>query len=704
MIEVLDHLQFTHVLRQPDPQDAHKQLETKTITTFSMTRTMAKQLGQHFITARLVESASDPSGTRTMKDRGIWTVTSKGKWMVYNFAERGHVAWHEQSATRQALKSVMDRQVVLLDRCDFVSQHHESTTISHSSNSSYRLDGNSDGDSNKKDVDAISFERQNMTDAFRSMLEHLETSQLLADDVGGLGTQQMGRYTHTFFGYHVVEYIGQYMSVVNREEADMVASEFVLYGWISQVLDKSDRANNVKSDLLFKSQRNAIYALTDRGRTALGWDDQQQQQQKQNPRLTPSSSGSNNNSNSNNSSKKKSQQAPVVSDASSVMSTSSLASSSSSSSSISSSTASPMTNQKQQRQSIAISTTNVAWLEPTITDASTHSTSPTVSAKVPPVYVPSPPTFTSSSHYVRLQPILEDPLLRMYFREFLKQNFCQENLHFWVDYRNMLYHHHHHQQQQQQSTSTSTDNLTSSSTDYNRILSECYAMYVTYLAPQAIMELNIDHSLHQDILRFVGETFKVLPSSSDSHPTSNIIEQHQKRHPHHQPLPFFYTPAHPTQEQQTIIMVSGQRTQCLKTLLAMYDRVHDQVCRIMAEDSLPRFLKSPRYVQWQQRQKERQEMELLEQQQQEDDDDEEDEQATEAEQKSRKASSSSTRSALAKSDLRKQQLGDLDDNDDGYDSDTLKKELDRLTLTGVATTTTTTTTQSPAGSLTKRSQ
>jgi hypothetical protein len=697
MIEVLDHLQFTHVLRQPDPQDAHKQLETKTITTFSMTRTMAKQLGQHFITARLVESASDPSGTRTMKDRGIWTVTSKGKWMVYNFAERGHVAWQEQSATRQALKSVMDRQVVLLDRCDFVSQHHESTasTLGHNSNSSsssnYRLDGNSDGDSNKKDVDAISFERQNMTDAFRSMLEHLETSQLLADDVGGLGTQQMGNYTHTFFGYHVVEYIGQYMSVVNREEADMVASEFVLYGWISQVLDKSDRANNVKSDLLFKSQRNAIYALTDRGRTALGWDDQQQQQ-KQTPRLTPSSSGNNNNSN-----KKKSQQTHAVSDTASVMSSSSLASSSSSSSSISTSSTSPMTGQKQQRQSIAISTTNVAWLEPTNIDASAHSVSPTASTKAPPVFVPSPRTSTSSSHYVRLQPILEDPLLRMYFREFLKQNFCQENLHFWVDYRNMLYHHHHHQQNTNNGAATSTDNLTSSSTDYNRILSECYAMYVTYLAPQATMELNIDHSLHQDILRFVGETFKVLPSSSDSHPTSNIIEQHQKRHPHQQPLPFFYTPAHPTQEQQTIIMVSGQRTQCLKTLLAMYDRVHDQVCRTMAEDSLPRFLKSPRYIQWQQRQKERQEMELLEQQQQE-----EDEQAASPQHKDRKQSSSSTRSTPATSDLLKQQLGD--ENDDGYDSDnTLKKELDRLTLTGVATTTTTTTTQSPAGSLAKPS-
>ncbi|KAI8332038.1 hypothetical protein BC941DRAFT_437313 [Chlamydoabsidia padenii] len=657
MIEVLDHLQFTHVLRQPDPQDANKQLETKTITTFSMARTMAKQLGQHFITARLIESASDPTGNRTMKDRGIWTVTSKGKWMVYNFAERGHVAWHEQSETRQALKTVPDRTVVLLDRCDF----------SHDNRS---LDGDSEN-SNKKDVDVISFERQNMTDAFRSMMEHLETSQLLADDVGGLGSQQMGNYTHTFFGYHVVDYIGQFMSVVNRDEAGMVASEFVLYGWISQVLDKSDRSNSVKSDLLFKSQRNVIYALTDRGRAALGWDDRQQRKQ-MNPRLAPSSSD--------NSNKKKSQhqQPPVLSDAASTMSSSSLASLSSASS-ISSSTSSSVQQQQQQhkqhkqqfhRHSVTVSTHGMAWLDPASAEASYKSTSPTVNTKSSPVFVPSPRTCSSSSHYIRLQPILEDPLLRMYFREFLKQNFCEENLHFWVDYRNMLYHHQHQHKTSNSSTTCNmtttekeTTNTTTSSTDYNRILSECYAIYVTYLAPQATMELNIDHTLHQDILRFVEETFKVLLSDNDT------IIDHQKRHPY-QPLPFFYTPTHPTQEQQTIIMVNGHRSQCLKILLAMYERVHDQVCRIMAEDSLPRFLKSPRYVEWQERQKKRQEMELLAQQEEE-------------------------QLQQDRSSFPKDRVVDDLKHDDGYDSDVLNKELDRLTLTGVATTKTTTTTAGP---------
>ncbi|CAO3594547.1 unnamed protein product [Absidia cylindrospora] len=746
MIEVLDHLQFTHVLRQPDPHDPHKQLETKTITTFSMTRTMAKQLGQHFLTARLIESASDPTGTRTMKDRSIWTVTSKGKWMVYNFAERGHVAWNEQSHTSMALKVVPDRKVVLLDRRDFVhpSSHEISSNnhiISSSGSSSNSIRGG-----NKNDMDAISFERPNMTDAFKSMMEHLETSQLLADDVGGIGTQQMVTYTHTFFGYHVVEYIIQFMSVVNRDEADMVASEFVLYGWISQVLDKSDRANNVKSDLQFKSQRNVIYALTDRGRLALGWEQNHPRESRlapPPPPPAPPSSGSSSHSNSSNN-KKHQPQHSLISDAASTMSSSSLVSFASSASSSSNSSSSPLQQQKKsdsthQRQPMSVTTSSL-WLDPATgtESSSTSSVSPIAITRGSSVLVPLPRSFNTSSHYIRLQPILEDPLLRMYFREFLKQNFCEENLHFWVDYRNMLYHHHQQQKTSNSSTTTtssseketstnsnSSSTSSSTTTDYNRILSECYAMYVTYIAPQATMELNIDHSLHQDIIKFVEEAFKVVNSNSSSSNTSNnnnngissssSSSNNNNNNTNHitekrpqQSLPFFYTPTHPSQEQQTIIMVTGHRSQCLKTLLAMYERVHDQICRIMAEDSLPRFLKAPRYVQWQQRQRERQQ-ELEEQQQMD--------QAL----SDRKNSSSSVNDSMSSdcppptnhSSIISSSTTTNDDeattikngkksmNKDDNDENTnaLHKELDRLTLTGVATTATTTTTTTTTGNL-----
>lgn len=37
------------------------------------------------------------------------------------------------------------------------------------------------------------------------------------------------------------------------------------------------------------------------------------------------------------------------------------------------------------------------------------------------------------SHTARLKQILEEPALRSLFREFLRSNFCEENLSFWLD-------------------------------------------------------------------------------------------------------------------------------------------------------------------------------------------------------------------------------------------------------------------------------
>ncbi|KAI8099197.1 uncharacterized protein BX664DRAFT_320632 [Halteromyces radiatus] len=688
MIEVLGHLQFTHVLRQPDPNDPIKQLETKTITTFSMTRTMAKQLGQHFLSARLIENASD-STSRTMKDRGIWTVTSKGKWMIYNFAQRGHVAWDEQSATNIALQSIPDSTVMLLERRTHSLQHIN----------------NKNG---KKDTDELTFERQNMTDAFRLMMEHLETSQLLADDVGGIETQQMITLTHTFFGYHVVEFIMQCMSVVNRQEAEMVASEFVLYGWISQVLDKSDRANNVKNDIVFKSQRNVIYTLTDRGRHALGWD------------VTCLSSSSSSSSSATTTASTTGLVTPHIKSSASCFSLSP--------SPVLTSSMSMTQDHQHQKSTPAIPCTLSDTTTSSLSTPSPSTTKSTTASLT--TFMSTPSTLTTSPSYIRLQPILEDPLLRMYFREFLKQNFCEENLNFWVDYRNMLYHHQQHQQQKSTNSknnnsidSSHSDKITMENSsnnimDYNRVLSECYAIYVTYLAPQSTMELNIDHNLHQDILRFVADTFKVLlnnghgntmnnsgNNNNNNNSNSGVSSHHHHHHHHHLPpqqsLPFFYTPTHPSQEQQTIIMVHGNRSQCLKTLLAKYERVHDQVCRTMAEDSLPRFLKSSRYLQWQQRQKElqdlgQQEIEDYNQNRKESlvsiDDSFYDDALDGADQI---MDTTKYSMEMEGKDTFSHQDKEKVSNMHHMDEDTsLQKELDRLTVTGVATMTTTTTTTS----------
>jgi hypothetical protein len=45
----------------------------------------------------------------------------------------------------------------------------------------------------------------------------------------------------------------------------------------------------------------------------------------------------------------------------------------------------------------------------------------------------SPDSHPKDSHAARLKYILDEPALRSLFREFLRANFCEENLSFWLD-------------------------------------------------------------------------------------------------------------------------------------------------------------------------------------------------------------------------------------------------------------------------------
>lgn len=148
-VENLGQLQFTHLVSTPNPLDQSHPLLTRTTTTFSMSRDMAKTLGQHFINARLAESATDPQN-RTLKDRGIWTPTPKGKFMIQDFSQRAHVSIQHMQLP---LNRIHNFQIVMFERLI--------------------------GD------DQLSFSRPNMTQAFKVMMEWLPTDNIMIDEIGG---------------------------------------------------------------------------------------------------------------------------------------------------------------------------------------------------------------------------------------------------------------------------------------------------------------------------------------------------------------------------------------------------------------------------------------------------------------------------------------------------------------------------------------
>lgn len=87
----LASLRFSQSNRLPDPNDPGRIITTTTTTTFSMARDIAKGICQHFLDARLIESAIDRDATQ-FKDRGIFQLTPKGLHVLERFVTKNGIS------------------------------------------------------------------------------------------------------------------------------------------------------------------------------------------------------------------------------------------------------------------------------------------------------------------------------------------------------------------------------------------------------------------------------------------------------------------------------------------------------------------------------------------------------------------------------------------------------------------------------------
>ncbi|KAI9314575.1 regulator of G protein signaling domain-containing protein, partial [Dichotomocladium elegans] len=514
-IGILGNLQFTHLMKKPDPLDPTRRITTRTTTTFSMSPHMAKTLGQHFVNSRLFENAVDPTN-RVLKDKSIWIITPKGKFAIQAFGYRAGVSLKD---LQPALVKIESFDIVVLER---LSDHD----------------------------DMIAFARPNMTVVFKTMMAYLPMESLMADDAGGIETRHLEEYQYTFFGSQAFEWISEYTTVVTKEEAEMVASEFVLYGWISQVIDKSSRdhhhsssnSSSMEDSILFKTSRNTMYYITHRGREVLGWN---------RPRGNPGEATATMESHESILRRQRALAARLKTSSSSGTTIRRAPASSSSSSSSSA------------RKAPAIHDT----LSPA--SSSSTTTTPSISSNESGGGIIDP-----NSHWAKLRQILEDPLLRMYFRDFLKSHFSEENLNIWVDYYALR------------------KKLLRGQATHKDLLQDGYTIYSTYLAPNAPSEVNIDHALRQEIGQFVSEIVASVSAAADDDDAAaaaaapNDLSSHQ--------VPFAnnaFQPAPP----QTIILVHGNASQRLRGMLRLYEKVNQHICRIMAQDSVPKFVKTEKY-------------------------------------------------------------------------------------------------------------
>ncbi|ORY82685.1 regulator of G protein signaling domain-domain-containing protein [Protomyces lactucae-debilis] len=135
----------------------------------------------------------------------------------------------------------------------------------------------------------------------------------------------------------------------------------------------------------------------------------------------------------------------------------------------------------------------------------------------------------------RLQIIMDDAALRSQFSEFLRENYCEENLSFYIDVREF---------QRQFKDVKELESVSEG-------LARAYSIYNAFLASGSPCELNLDHSLRLDM---AAQMTRVVGDDAESMRRS------------------------------------------LQQVAELYDRAQNQVFRLMAGDSVPKFLKTPLFL------------------------------------------------------------------------------------------------------------
>jgi hypothetical protein len=126
------------------------------------------------------------------------------------------------------------------------------------------------------------------------------------------------------------------------------------------------------------------------------------------------------------------------------------------------------------------------------------------------------------SHTQRLDKILNDPALRLLFRENLRDTHCEENLSFYQDVDEFV-------RSCKAAIRVAQKNPTATSMDGVReIMAQAYSIYNAFLAPGSPCELNIDHQLRNNLAtrmtKAVGQDVAMIETLQE---VTNLFEDAQ---------------------------------------------------------------------------------------------------------------------------------------------------------------------------------
>ncbi|KAB5596326.1 Regulator of G-protein signaling protein [Ceratobasidium theobromae] len=564
----LASLKFSQSNRGPDPRDPTRIITTTTTTTFSMTREMAKAMSQHFMDARLIENAADRT-SNLFKERGVYVVTPKGLHVLERFIIKNGI-------NGDSLVGVFESQPVCMKLLHLERRPSDDEIII------------------SQPVITALFRRfvgrqpnympdpppaqPDPTAEYNDRAKGMPLMDVQDRPPQMIGKAPLQTYKHCFPAISALEWLCDFTSIVGRDEAAEMAAHFVRFGLIQLVSDKRKTGDSAViftvrgsattpgtamvcprlsfcfSDSSqqgeFRCTAKAIYRITEEGRRVARWDHSRL-------RNSPNTSQTNLHS-SERPSTDGSQEGVLVSELSYGPGPGPHGPE----------TLATATEAKIQRRTSVAEKLRDGYHSDRISK--------------------------NESNSERLKRILEEPALRALFREFLRGNFCEENLSFWLEAQDLkrrftttstaaaaAHAHGTASPGSRPSTAKSpTPGQQAMEKHHEALVQFTFLIYNTYLAPQSQCELNIDHALRNELYAYVEDV--IVDNGFSRTGPGNV---------------------------GTKEAASFNATQ-LQNLIKLYERIQLHVFRLMATDSLPKvrpsifsstrahplqFVKTPRF-------------------------------------------------------------------------------------------------------------
>nr|XP_019046064.1 hypothetical protein I302_04804 [Kwoniella bestiolae CBS 10118]OCF24994.1 hypothetical protein I302_04804 [Kwoniella bestiolae CBS 10118] len=531
----LSSLKFSQSQRAADPKDPTRIITTTTTTTFSMSREMAKAICQHFMDSHLIENATDLD-TVSFKERGIYMLTAKGLHILERFVTKNGISadhlikiFATQPICMKLLhlerRSVDDEIIITRGVIEVLFRRFAGKEPNLTKMSDDEIQAHRNSRFYMKSPPLPPGEIFERSDGM--IVRKISNSNL--KNVSGTTSDD-----YHFPAQMAIDWVLDYTSATGTDEAAEILGQFVRYGFITLVSDKGKAkegslvvtvrhggagggAGAVMQEAEFRATEKAIYKFTKEGILVAKWFDSSK------PHSNPHASSSKPNLHAQDSS-------------------SSLNHSNSNTKGRSSSET-PSSSQIQRRNSM----------------------SDRLRADFDISGVPGGDNHVKDSHTARLKQILEEPALRSLFREFLRANFCEENLSFWLDVQDFK------RRFQTTSSAIATPGSAKNSKTTGHaamekhqqdLIAMAFVIYNTYLAPASPCELNIDHTLRAELIGYMNQ----ITADKDAGVKGRIE-------------PGIGNTLHASQ---------------LQTMVKLYERIQVYIFRLMATDSVPKFCKTER--------------------------------------------------------------------------------------------------------------